>query len=178
MAPPADQDLEALLRRLDGRPYPAYRDIRGVWQLPEMGLCIDAIQGDPFAAPSRVRVRVHTGLSAELVEDRTARVAAEDWLLRRFVANLAGAVRGSGRSGALSVHRPGPEVIERSAVRLLREQPGVAEVRFCAGLPARGRRILGRQAAELLLNDIPAAARSLLHVGDDASLQRLSLIHI
>ena len=172
MAPPDDQDLEALLRRLDGRPYPAYRDIRGVWQLPDMGLCIDAVQGDPFAAPSRVRVRVQTGLSADLVGDRTARVAAEDWLLRRFVANLSGEVRGSGRSGALTVHHPGPEVIERSAVRLLREQPGVAEVRFCAGLPARGRRILGRQAAELLLQDIPAAGRSLLEVGGDAALHQ------
>ncbi len=38
---------------------------------------------------------------------------------------------------------------------------GRAEARFAVGLPARGRRILGQQAAILLLEDVPRAARRL-----------------
>ncbi len=172
MTLPDDRELEALLRQIDGRPYPAYRDIRGAWGLPTIDLCVDAVQGDPFAAPSRLRVRVDSGVAKAWVDDPVARVAAEDWLLRRFVDNLSGVVRGSGRSGTLSALRPGPEVIERTAVRLLRERPGVVEVRFWAGLPARGRRILGRQAAAMLLEDVPAAAARLEAVGEDEDLAR------
>ena len=169
--PHTDLDrLEALLRRIDGRPYPAYRDLRGTWDLEDIVLRVDHVQGDPFAAPSRLRVRLQTGIGEDIVSDPIARMAAEDWLLRRFVTDLRGRDRGSGKSGALQALRPGPEVVERSAVRLLRTDPGVAEVRFWAGLPARGRRILGRQAFELLMHDIPDAAERLVDVGEDAAL--------
>lgn len=169
--PHTDLDrLEALLRRIDGRPYPAYRDLRGTWDLEDIVLRVDHVQGDPFAAPSRLRVRLQTGIGEDIVSDPIARMAAEDWLLRRFVTDLRGRDRGSGKSGALQALRPGPEVVERSAVRLLRTDPGVAEVRFWAGLPARGRRILGRQAFELLMHDIPDAAERLVDVGGDAGL--------
>lgn len=150
--------LSRLLQQLDGRQYPAYRDLLGVWRIGELELEIDRVQGDPFAAPSRARVRRPTDVPREIREDRDKRVAAEDWLLRRFVGELHGTRRGSGRSGALEVYQPGPEVVERSALRLLGE---VVEVRFQVGLPAQGRRILGRQAAELLLEDVPAAAARL-----------------
>lgn len=151
--------LQRLLDQLDGRQYPAYRDLLGAWRLGPVELIVDRVQGDPFAAPSRVRVRHATGLAGALLTDPDRRVAAEDWLLRRFLRHLHGSKRGSGRSGALEVYEPGPEVIERSALRLLPD--GRAEVRFCVGLPAGGRRILGRQAAELLLDDVPRAASSL-----------------
>ena len=90
--------LAALLDRIDGRSYPAYRDLRGIWELSGFSLVIDRIQGDPFAAPSRVRVQIQSGVSAEICEDSDARVAAEDWLLRRFGAALVSQTIGSGRS--------------------------------------------------------------------------------
>lgn len=46
----------------------------------------------------------------------------------------------------------------------------MATVRFTAGLPARGRRILGRQAAELLTGDVMRAADR-LRVADHAGLR-------
>jgi predicted ABC-class ATPase len=182
------EELRAGCRRLDGRQYPAYKDLRGRWDLGEVLLSLDHVQGDPFAAPSRLRLRVQTGLAA-LAADPDARLAAEDWLLRRFAAALPGARaagdgrdrrsggggrarggerRGSGRSGEITVYRPGPEIVERSALRLLAD--GRAEVRFSVGLPAGGRRILGRQAAALLLEDVPGAARALMGVADDPGL--------
>ena len=164
------RDLEALLRRIDGRSYPAYRDLVGPWDLGEgLRIQVDHVQGDPFAAPSRLRLRVPTGIEPEVCGDGVARVAAEDWLLRCFGADLSGQRRGSGRSGQLQVYRPGPEVVARSAVRLLED--GTAEVRFQAGLPARGRRVLGGEARGLFLEDLPAAAGRLREVGGDPGLQ-------
>jgi predicted ABC-class ATPase len=151
--------LEAMLRRIDGRPYPAYRDLEGRWRLGEVEIAVDHVQGDPFAAPSRLRIFAPTGIDRGTCRDPDRREAAEDWLLRRFGRDLRGERRGSGKSGVLRVYQPGPEITGRSAVRL--HPDGVAEVRLQAGLPASGRRILGRQAAALLLDDLPHAAQRL-----------------
>jgi predicted ABC-class ATPase len=52
------QQLSALLNRLDGKGYKAYRDIQGAWQFNGFTLIVDHCQGDPYAAPSRLRVQV------------------------------------------------------------------------------------------------------------------------
>ena len=156
--------LERSLRRIDGTSYRAYRDIEGTWTRGDRTLFVDHVQGDPYAAPSRLRVRLPIRLPQ--LEDRDARDATEDWLLRSFANNLRGGVRtGSGRSGELGVLRVGPEIRERSACRVLRD--GQVELRFTAGLPARGRRVLGRQAWQLLDH---AVHEALDHIRPDESL--------
>jgi predicted ABC-class ATPase len=113
---------------------------------------------------------VDTQIPAALLRTRDQREATEDHLLRRFVAALDRANpprTGSGRSGAIDCLRPGPEVVERSAVRIARD--GRCTVRFTVGLPARGRRILGSAAARLLTEDVPALLRA-VQVGDDPAL--------
>ena len=55
---PNHEDLRQMLLRLDGRGYPAYKDLARVYEFPFFTLYMDHIQGDPFAAPSRLRVRV------------------------------------------------------------------------------------------------------------------------
>ena len=156
---PDREPLHALLRRIDGRGYPAYRELRGRWSLGAVVVLVDHVQGDPFAAPSRVRLRVETGIAAGVTGDPTRRRAAEDWLLRRFGEDLTGRRRGSGRSGEIGVLRPGPDVSERTALRLL--PGGCAEVRLTVGLPAQGRRVQGREAWELLSGDLPRAAEAI-----------------
>lgn len=181
-APAADVErggaaaLVDLLRRIDGRSYPAYRELRGRWRIdprPEepLELWVDHVQGDPYAAPSRVRLRLPTGLDQELTADPVSRVAAEDWLLRRFAEAVARPRRrGSGRSGAIELLRPGQEVLKRSAAVLHRD--GVIELRITVGLPAAGRRILGREAAGLLLDDLAAAAEALREADLEPGLHR------
>jgi predicted ABC-class ATPase len=66
--------------------------------------------------------------------------------------------RGSGRSGELSLYAPGPEILERSALRLV---DGHLELRLRIGLPARGRRILGKQAWGLVDQDLRALCAAL-----------------
>ena len=47
-------DLRNLLDRIDHRGYPAYKDTRGSYDFRNYVLSIDHVQGDPFAAPSKV----------------------------------------------------------------------------------------------------------------------------
>ncbi len=160
---PDRERLRRELQRIDGRSYPAYRDLKGSWKLGPLELVLDHVQGDPFASPSRLRVFVPAVVPAHIAHDPDARAAAEDWMLRRFAAALHGSKRGSGKSGVLHAYQPGPEICERSALRIHRN--GTIEARFRAGLPARGRRVLGRQAEHLLTEDIVSAA-SVLDMGD------------
>ena len=151
--------LQRLLQHIDGRSYPAYRDLKGQWMVGGVTLMVDHVQGDPFAAPSRLRGVVCSDLSPELHSDAEGKMATEDWLLRQFASRLPNARRGSGKSGLIDVYRPGPEVVRRSAVVVSAD--GQIEVRFAVGLPARGRRVLGREAEQLIFSDILTAFRGL-----------------
>ena len=51
-------ELRSLLNRIDHRGYPAYKDTKGAYQFPGYILSVDHVQGDPFASPSKVSVRV------------------------------------------------------------------------------------------------------------------------
>ena len=51
-------ELRRTLQRIDGRGYGAYKDIEGQYDLDRYRLCVDHVQGDPFASPSRVRVQL------------------------------------------------------------------------------------------------------------------------
>jgi len=167
------RDAEALqqtLRRIDGRGYKAYRDIRGSYRLDDADLHVDHVQGDPFASPSKLRVRIPlewANLPDDLLARPVARLALRDLLTRRVhrAIGRGGGRRGSGKSGVVSVDAGGQEVLERSAVVL---GDGFVEVRLQAGLPAAGRRVLGREAEALLLDDLPRiAARGLCAESDE-----------
>ena len=154
------EGLAAALRDLDGRGYGAYKRIRGAWAGGGFTLHIDHVQGDPFATPSRLRLvlppEAH-GIPAEAYGTRPRRVGLCDFLLRTFAGACAALPRvgGSGKSGLVSVSVDSPLVVERAGCRL--EGDGALALRFRAGLPAKGRRCLGRSAAALLTEHLPAA---------------------
>ena len=124
-------DLRDLLARLDRRGYPAYKDTRGAYQFPGYVLSIDHVQGDPFAAPSRLSIRVDGRTAAfppELYRLDCQRVALQDELTRQFgrqAAQFSFQVKGSGQSGLISVSRCGQEVLERTACRLDPQRGGI-----------------------------------------------------
>lgn len=159
--------LQAKLIQLDGRSYNAYRAIAGEWHFPRFIFSIDHVQGDPFAAPSRVRVVVSPA-TAQFPEktyvNRSRAVGVAALLARRFAreARQLSQQRGTGKSGRIAIEAPGQQVFLQSAVQL--HGDGTVEARFTVGLPARGRRVLGRQAAALLVEDVPAVVEAaLLH---------------
>ncbi len=143
-------DLKNLLERIDRRSYPAYKETRGAYRFGDYVLSIDHVQGDPFAAPSRVSVRVEGKRAAfppELYRTSCRRVAIQDALIRRFgrlAAGASGQARGSGHSGLIALSRCGQEVLERTACTL-NPDSGDVLLRLEVGFPANGRTINARE---------------------------------
>ncbi len=161
------KELQALLARIDRRGYPAYKDTRGAWQFPGYVLSIDHVQGDPFAAPSRLSVRVEGKTAAfppELYRLPCQRVALQDALTRQF-GRLAGQVsfqaKGSGHSGLIAVSRCGQEVLERTACQLDPRSGGLV-VRLEVGFPANGRTINARELEKILFDLLPRCVQGAL----------------
>ncbi|MBM4371325.1 MAG: ABC-ATPase domain-containing protein [Deltaproteobacteria bacterium] len=158
--------LREILRRIDGHGYRAYREVLGTYRAGEMELRVDHVQGDPFAEPSRLALRVplhRTWVPAELAGTPLRRVALGDLVTRIFHRALE-AVPGGGADGGLQVEVPGQEVLPRSSCVVDGE---ALELRFRAGLPADGRRVLGDLAWEMLGGAVPAAAIRSLAPGMD-----------
>lgn len=150
--------LRQKLQKIDGRGYKAYRELAGSYDFPRFTLFIDYIQGDPYASPSRMRVRVSrdaAGFNESLTGSKVRRVAFQDYLARIFSRAIKGIVkgkRGTGKSGFIGVDSGGQEIIERTAAVASDEH---LEIRFVAGLPADGRRCLAGEAAAMLLEEVP-----------------------
>ncbi|GAA1522270.1 ABC-ATPase domain-containing protein [Brevibacterium permense] len=149
-------NLASTLHNLDGRSYGSLKQIRGRYTFGPVTVFIDRVQADPFASPSKVRVRVDRAdakFPLDLTTDRADRIAAADYLLRAGNEVLAKLDQ-----RALILGRPGQEILERT--NILIDDAGF-EARLLVNLPARGRRILGHQAADILTRDLPDFAERL-----------------
>ncbi|MBD0362060.1 MAG: ABC-ATPase domain-containing protein, partial [Coleofasciculus sp. C3-bin4] len=151
------ENLRQLLLQLDNRGYKAYKAIQGSYEFPDFTLIVDRVQGDPFASPSQVRVQLPqsvAGFPRNLYQSRSREIALRDYLTRQFdhAARDISSRRGTGNSGLIAIAHVGQSVLERTSAFVTDE---LVEVRFVVGLPARGRSIAGRQAAQMLSDDIP-----------------------
>ncbi|KDR95489.1 Predicted ATPase of the ABC class [Peptoclostridium litorale DSM 5388] len=159
------QELEKILNSIDGRGYKAYKDLKGEYGFGDGVLHIDYVQGDPFASPSRVRVRIpasKAGFPTGAYDTPCRRRATVDFLSRTVARNiyrLYDRVGGSGKSGLLSIGHCGQEIIERNYVVIDKD---MVEARLEVGLPAAGRRVLAAEARRLLTEAIPQIAKSSL----------------
>ena len=52
----SSEELRRQLRQIDHKGYKAYKILEGEYEFGAYRLCIDHVQGDPFATPSRVRI--------------------------------------------------------------------------------------------------------------------------
>ena len=160
-------ELRSLLNRIDRRGYPAYKDARGTYQFPNYILSIDHVQGDPFAAPSRLSILVKgraAGFPPELYDRPHRRIALQDQLTRRFGAaaeRFSFQAKGSGQSGLIAVSRCGQEVLERTACRL-DPKSGDVLMRFQVGFPANGRTVNAGELGKILFDFLPKCAEQAL----------------
>ena len=159
-------ELVQVLTKMEGKPYPAYKAIKGGYQYQDYEIWIDHVQGDPFAIPSKVRVRIPIS-TAEFPEDtyhneyRT--VALCDFLARQFYYSIKKhntQKQGSGKSGAIEIDRQGQEVLKTSSMVI---KDDCIEARFLVGLPAFGRRIAGKIAAHMFSEVIPRIVNDSLY---------------
>jgi len=151
------EDLRKTLERIDGKGYKAYRDILGSYAFEGGRIIVDHVQADPFAAPSKVRVRLDAtpaGLDSDCPDNRVRRIALEDFLAREAAEAFALVEDRGGRGAPLRIDCGGQPILERTAVALA---PDRIEFRVEVALPAAGRRILGRKAAALLGESLPTA---------------------
>ena len=163
----AASDLRNLLRQIDHKGYPAYKDTRGCYTFGTWQLSIDHVQGDPFAAPSKVSVRVagkQAGFPPELYRNSYQRMVLQDYLLRQFgrqLEKLSFRAKGSGKSGLLAVSRPGQEVLERTASQI-EPETGNLTVRFEVGFPANGRTVNARELEKIFFELLPECVEQTL----------------
>lgn len=160
------EDLRSRLRSIEHRGYPAYKELRGQYDFRDYVLSIDHVQGDPFAAPSRLSVLVKAQKAAfpkEYFDTQAKRVTLQDHLTRlfgRYVREGSFQAKGSGKSGLLGVSFCGQQVLERTALRI---QNGNVTLRFEAGFPANGRTINARELEKMLFGILPDCVRKSLY---------------
>jgi len=174
-AQPADE-LRPLLLGIDGRGYKSYKRLEGAWRYADFLLHVDHVQGDPYAAPTRVRLLLApkvAGLPAAAYRGRARALGTAAFLARAFAeaARSRSIHRGTGRSGEIAMEHPGQQTLPQTAVQV--REDGSVEARFTLGLPAKVRRVAGTHAAGMLLDDVPRLVRDTLlaEAHDPASIE-------
>lgn len=161
-------ELRKMLRQIDHKGYPAYKQLRGTYRFPAYVLDIEHVQGDPFAAPSKVSIHVDGRSAAfpgELYRLPCQKTALEDTLLREMGKQLRAVsfqAKGSGKSGLMSVSIPGQEVLERSGCQL-EADTGNLILRMEIGFPANGRTINARELDKILFDFLPKCVEKSLY---------------
>lgn len=171
------RDMESILEFIDGKGYKAYKEISGEYDYGSYTLSVDHVQADPFAAPSKCRAIVSqkdAAFPVELFDLHHKKVAVSDFLTRVFRKNIKKyyeGTGGSGKSGTLAIDRCGQEMLERTSVIIDKNK---VEVRFEVGLPAAGRKILGKAASFIFSQALPKIVENSLYYSniDSKTLRR------
>lgn len=169
-------DLMAKLDLMSELSYGAYKRVEGTtWRKGDISIIIDRVQSDAFAPPTKVRVALtesYARLPWTTFASKQAAIAAADYLARKFfeAARRAGDDKrtetggwGGKKGGEIKISVPSQFVLDRTSVRV--SCAGAVEARVTVALPARGRTIQGRWAADILGERLVSLAKELR--GDD-----------
>ncbi|MBW9171968.1 ABC-ATPase domain-containing protein [Clostridium estertheticum] len=154
----SSQVLKMEIDKIDGKSYRLYKNLEGEYDFGSFVLCIDHVQGDPFASPSRIRVIVDQNISKfpkEIFDNKIKNIAVADFLTREFYYNInkcSQKVFGSGKSGLIAISKCPQEILDRTSIIIDEDK---IEARFYVGFPARGRSVLARELEKILYNVIP-----------------------
>ena len=102
----SSSQLQDMLHSINRKSYPAYKSLKGTYQFKGYMLSIDHVQGDPFASPSHISVRIshkQAGFPEEYYRNKLVAVTLADYLTRQFekqVNHFTFRAKGSGKSGA------------------------------------------------------------------------------
>lgn len=155
-------DLKKQLLSIHRKSYPAYKSLKGVYDFGEYTLSIDHVQGDPFASPSHVTIRIPFSVHRfpkDLYKTPETKDAFEDHLLRRFASQIrkfSFQAKGSGKSGLLSVSSCGQEILSRTACEICTSKDSTLIFRFHIGFPANGRTINATELEKILFDFLPS----------------------
>lgn len=156
------EELRQQLHSIHRRSYPAYKDLKGQYSFGNYILSIDHVQGDPFASPSHISVRIahkDAAFPQEYYKDTLSRTTLCDYLTRQFEKQINAytfRAKGSGKSGLISVSHCGQEVLARTACEI--SENGI-NARFFIGFPANGRTINAFELEKILFEFLPVCVR-------------------
>ena len=158
-------ELDKMLMSINRKGYPAYKELKGSYQFAGFVLHIDHVQGDPFAAPSKLSIQVkkdQAGFPLTMYDTDYKRIALQDHLTRLFTKSVSSytfQAKGSGKSGLIGISRCGQEILERTAFKI---ENGDLLVRFEVGFPANGRTINAYELKKILFEYLPDAVKKSL----------------
>lgn len=156
----SDKDLKEKFQKINHRGYLAYKEIKGIYQFENYIFVIEHVQGDPFASPSQVKIIVNnkkTKIPNKYFDRNHRRIAVQDYLLRKLeILTLKNSfkIKGTGKSGLISVSHCGPEILERSACQICSKN-GDIMIRMEIGFPANGRTINAKGLEIILFEILP-----------------------
>lgn len=159
-------ELQQLLSSIHRKSYPAYKSLKGIYDFRDYVLSIDHVQGDPFASPSHLSVRVplaKAGFPVDYYGEEHTRIALQDYLNRQFyqqVQRFTFKAKGSGKSGLISVSRCGQEILDRTACQIGKRE---LILRFAVGFPANGRTINAPELEKILFDFLPKCVKAVCY---------------
>lgn len=174
--------LKNELNKIDGKGYKLYKNLQGEYHFKDYTLCIDYVQGDPFASPSRLRVVVDKNISnfpENLLDKKYKKIAVSDFLTRLFYFNInkyGEKIFGSGKSGLITISKCPQEILERASIVI---NNGTIEARFYVGFPARGRSVLAKELEKILYSVIPSIIENTLiyqNINKEKLIERINLV--
>ncbi|WP_411169358.1 ABC-ATPase domain-containing protein [Clostridium sp. MB05] len=174
--------LKNELNKIDGKGYKLYKNLQGEYHFKDYTLCIDYVQGDPFASPSRLRVVVDKNISnfpENLLDKKYKKIAVSDFLTRLFYFNInkyGEKIFGSGKSGLVTISKSPQEILERTAIVINNDN---IEARFYVGFPARGRSVLAKELEKILYSVIPSIIENTLiyqNINKEKLIERINLV--
>ena len=174
------EDLRQQLHSINKKSYPAYKGLKGMYGFGDYILSIDHVQGDPFASPSHISVRIShqsAGFPADYYNTPLTRTTLCDYLTRRFAEQIdhyTFRAKGSGKSGLISVSRCGQEVLSRTACEI--DEKGIT-ARFFIGFPANGRTINSTELEKILFDFLPVCVKKAYFYSSQNKQQLLAWIH-
>ena len=128
------EELRELLHSIHRKSYPAYKGLKGIYDFRTYRLSIDHVQGDPFASPSSISVRIwreRAGFPDTYLKEDFQRTALADFLTRQFSAAISRfnfRAKGSGKSGLLSTSSCSQEILKRIEAGELDTMPLITHV--------------------------------------------------
>ncbi|MDC6327078.1 ABC-ATPase domain-containing protein [Staphylococcus auricularis] len=176
------QDLKQMLHQLDGQKYGAYKRLKGQYQFEQFRLVVDHIQADPFASPSKMRLIIDrdvAGFPEHLLDDKAKRIAVADFLTRaveQVIHDVNHQNSHDRKAGQIFIDHCGQEMLTRTSVVF---DDSHIEVRLEVGMPAAGRKILGKPAVKTLIDMLPAVVKKGLiyqQLDQDALAQQVILM--
>lgn len=174
------EDLRQQLHSINKKSYPAYKGLKGMYGFGDYILSIDHVQGDPFASPSHISVRIShqsAGFPADYYNTPLTRTTLCDYLTRRFAEQIdhyTFRAKGSGKSGLISVSRCGQEVLSRTACEI--DEKGIT-ARFFIGFPANRRTINSTELEKILFDFLPVCVKKAYFYSSQNKQQLLAWIH-